>query len=781
MSSWLARWWRTRPEAAIVGSTVFGPATVISGVGGDVVVNQQAQPLYHLDTGVPAPRAFTVAEAREQPSLLLNAQHEQVEFVGRAALLDQLRQWRDAPRPAASVLLLHGPGGQGKSRLAARFARAAEGAGWTVLHVRQSDGLRVGKGEPPPGTGGRGVLLVVDYAERWPVPDLITFLQDCGHQTLPVRVLLVARPSGWWWSRLAQRIKRLDITAAAVAVPALTRDVGRDVLFAGARDAFARALDVPGAERIPVPAEPVGGGDATVLAVHMAALAAVDSLRLGTAAPRHGEEVSAYLLGREYEHWERLAERRRSRVTGEALAQAVFTATLTGALPYTQGLTALDRVSIGTAEHNDQVLKDHAVAYPPAHPELVLEPLYPDRLGEDFIALMIPGASADVSLSDPWAVGAVTRLLSGSGETDGPGGGRGDGLGPPDSGGAAQGPAWARRTIGTLVETAKRWDHVATVVLSPLLSEHPDLMRSAGPVALAGLARIPALPPATLHVFERGLAWRDADTDAGAAELALQLHDGRMSSASDGTERVELLNHLATRLHHAGRYGDALAPMEAALRITQQQVDTGAAPRERLASHLDLAGILYDMTDQDEKALAASREAVDHYRLLATTGDRRLRAKLSYALANLGARGQDAEARRAAAQEGADIARELTADPSAADQGELAGSLHNLGNALLSLGRHEEARAALSEAVALRRTQAQVNFGYYAVHLPPVLMAYAAVLARCDRMAQAVRVLEERAGVLRRLARSNPAAYDAQLAQAEAALDRLTRDRERSP
>lgn len=72
------------------------------------------------------------------------------------------------------------------------------------------------------------------------------------------------------------------------------------------------------------------------------------------------------------------------------MARAVFTATLTRPLPYLVGVAALARVGIPAAE---QVLDDHRCCYPPGDPARVCEPLYPDRLGEDVVALCIPGHS----------------------------------------------------------------------------------------------------------------------------------------------------------------------------------------------------------------------------------------------------------------------------------------------------------------------------------------------------------------------------------------------------
>lgn len=767
--TWLDGRWRIRPDARIVGSTVFGPVTMISNVGGDVtVVNHEPQPLYRVDMGVAAPRAFAVEEAQEQPSLLLNAQHEQIEFVGRAAVLDILRDWRDARRTPVSALLLHGPGGQGKSRLAARFARSSLAEDWTVLQARQSDDpgsddLGSTTAGPAAGTGGAGLLLIVDYAERWPIQHLITFLNDCTHQSQPVRVILIARPASWWWSRLAQRIKKLGIPAQPLQVPALTSELNPHLLFTSARDTFAEILDASGTERIPVPAELERNENSTVLAVHMAALAAVDSLRRGANTPHRSEEISAYLLGREYEHWDRLEERGRIRITGQALAQTVFTATLTGAMPYAQGLAALDQVRIGTAHHGDQVLKDHAVAYPPQQPELVLEPLYPDRLGEDFIALMLPGSPLSSLPTDPWATQAFARLLDAEAQ-------RGD-----LTDARARDRPWARHTLSILIETAQRWDHVTTGVLTPLLRDHAELMRPAGSAALSALARIAALPLDTLHDFESRLPWRDAETDVAAAELALRLQDYRLEHAGSDADRAAVHVNLAERLYHAGRLSQALTHIEQALGLYGQPADGQSAPLSSLAACLDFAGILYSVNGHHTQALEASRQAVRRYRLLATSGDPKARSKLSYALANLAARRQEAEARRAAAQEAVDIARELAQDDSTQDHGELAGALHNLGNALQDMGLQEEALDSLQQAADIRRAQAQSDFGRYAPYLHVALGALVHTLTAADRTAQAVRIADERVELLEQLTQANQAAFGDDLAQALATRGELHR------
>src|SRR5207248_5156622 len=91
---------------------------------------------------VPVGRAYRVADfapdpvalpqqrlVRRQPSWLLAARHRVVGFVGRSAELAELAHWRDDQWPGLSVMLVHGPGGQGKTRLADEFAQRTGGLG----------------------------------------------------------------------------------------------------------------------------------------------------------------------------------------------------------------------------------------------------------------------------------------------------------------------------------------------------------------------------------------------------------------------------------------------------------------------------------------------------------------------------------------------------------------------------------------------------------------------------------------------------------------------------
>src|SRR5580658_5147258 len=89
-------------------------------IGADIHVFENGLPLYLL-ANWPGDLTSDRRWLRELPSRMLNASRAVVPFTGRHAEMAQLRRWRDDDRMLA-VQWLHGPGGQGKTRLAAQLA-----------------------------------------------------------------------------------------------------------------------------------------------------------------------------------------------------------------------------------------------------------------------------------------------------------------------------------------------------------------------------------------------------------------------------------------------------------------------------------------------------------------------------------------------------------------------------------------------------------------------------------------------------------------------------------
>ncbi|MFC8447884.1 hypothetical protein [Kitasatospora sp. NPDC057223] len=607
------------PTARHVGQHVVAEAGFAYGaIGADIHVFGDGTPVYLLANWHPEGPADG-AWLRELPSRMLNARWEVVGFTGRAEDLARLRSWcADGPRLA--VRWLHAPGGQGKTRLAAQLARESAAEGWKVVTATEGPGSVL----PPPGSqdlrldGVAGLLLIVDYADRWPLSHLTWLLSNAllHHPAVPARVLMIARDNGPWPAVRAALADHRAGTSAQALAP--LGDGGADPgdlrgrMFRAALDGFAARYEA----RAPGPAAPPpwldGPEFGLTLAVHMAALVTVDARSTGRRTPTDMAGLTLYLLDREHLHWarrhgdgtHRLGEgthRPGSRAAPEPWAtppevmnRVVFTAALTGPLARPAGTHAIGRLDLALPA--DAVLADHASCYPPADPAraTVLEPLYPDRLAEDFTALTLPGHLADYP-ARAWAPQTVRALTDGQPY-----------------------PGWIRRSVLQLATAADRWPHVGSEHLFPLLRERPRLAVEAGSPALSALAALPDAPLDLLEAVEAHLPSHDrTDLVTGAADLAGVLARRRLARTSDPAEQAAIHSRLAVALAGAGRYRENLAALREAARLYRPLAAADPQAFEEAFARVlsNLANRLGRYGRQVE-ALALSREAVDIARRL---------------------------------------------------------------------------------------------------------------------------------------------------------------------
>ncbi|MGW3352965.1 tetratricopeptide repeat protein [Nonomuraea rubra] len=680
---------------------------------GNMVIHDGGEP-YRLALW-PAPAAAPPPEqARARPSGLLQAANGLIAFTGRRDLLDDLRRWRDGP--GLEVRLIHGAGGQGKTRLAHEVARAWRQDGWVVLAARHRRDRSVP--EPfvvPDLARAAGLLVVVDYAERWDTADVLSLLADTRVGTgPPVRVLLLARPAGTWWQGLAYRIERdVHLTPGRTELGPLEDGPGvtRAGLFEAARDRFAELLGIPDAGNVdPPPAWNRHEAYRLVLTVHMAALAAVLAYDRGDPPPADPATVSAFLLARERDHWEAMSAPSRDnplRTAPDALGQVAYTATLTGRLGHADGRAALALAGIDSKEAPGQLLKDHAVCYPGLR-DTVLEPLYPDRLGEDFVALMTPGHSHEFP-ADPWADGAPARLLAPAEEA------------PVED----PGRVWAPHALATLVEAAGRWPHLAGGQLYPLLNANPELALQAGGATLAALAALDGIDPGLLEGIAAVLPdHRHIDLDIGIAAVTTRLAGHRLAATTEPALQARVHEDLAIRLGYAGLHARALAEGEQAARIMR-----GLAALDR-AGHLP--NLAASLNNQATRLMALGRRN-EGLPLL---------------------------------EEAIAFRRELAAADPATHLPDLATALANHAASLADARRLDEALPHSEEALLLRRRLVELDRAAHLPNLPPSLINHALQLADMGRQAEAVPLSEEAVAIGRELAGRNPAAYLPDLANA---------------
>ncbi|TWV56357.1 tetratricopeptide repeat protein [Streptomyces misionensis] len=709
---------------------------------------------YPLDAGTVPPGL------RRVPSRLLTARHRLVPFAPRPEL-DLLEAWRDDATPGLTVRLLHGEGGQGKTRLAAEFAARSAGAGWTVAQARhRSEVASAGGGDETLTVRAPGLVIVVDYAERWPLSDLITLIRQHGAAARDrLRVLLLSRPAGDWWQDLAHQLSKLDILDAdTVHLPGLPEHPeARGTVYTAARDAFAAALGLADPAGVRVSAELGDPAFDLMLAVHMKALVDVDAAVRGVTPPsgRDLAALSTYLLDREHDHWRSGHDGGRGPVrTGPwEMRRAVYVATLTPPLTADAAAAALTRSAAAEAADAAQVLRDHARCYPPQTALTLFESLSPDRLAEDFLALTLPGREDRYGYhaTDPWAGAAPAMLLE-----------------HPRDG---QPPPYARQVLTVLVETARRWPHVVDRHLVPMLLHRPALARAAGGATLSRLCDLDGLPDAVLESVAPHLPQeRHVDLDLGVAAVTRRIVRHRIGTRDLGpAEQAGLLSHLAWRYGNAGLLREAADAAREAVALRRRTAADDTAALSALAD--DLNGLAAHLTTAGryDEAAEPLREAVDAYRTRAAADRAEHAPALAMALNNLGVHllrtGRPAEAAEYAAE-----AVELLRPPAAGDPGThlptLATALTNLSNALSRCGRLDEGVRAVREALELHRRLAGADRMRYLPDLAMTLLDGGQWLMAADRSAQAREATEEAVRLYRELADANPAAHLPHLAMA---------------
>jgi tetratricopeptide (TPR) repeat protein len=727
-------------------------------VGADVHVFGNGLPLYLLANW------HTPADAdpewlRELPSRMLNARRAVVPFTGREDELAQLRRWRDdGPRLAARWL--HGPGGAGKTRLAAELAAESAAAGWRVIaafHGPDADPIEPGSQDLSLADRA-GVLVIVDYADRWLITNLTWLLKNAllHRAGVPTRVLLVARTAdGWPAVRAILDTHQAGTSSRLLPSLAVAGDE-RTGMFTVARDSFAALYQAPSPGEIEAPGPLDDPEFGLTLAVHMAALVAVDARVRGDRPPADMAGLTMYLLDREQLHWRRLygdhADRPDAghtyRTAPEVMNQAVFTAAITGTVPRGVGTALLASLDLADPE---QVVDDHAVCYPPAEPagKSVLEPLYPDRLAEDFLALTMPGHRADYP-AQPWASATTALLLA-------------------RHGGRRTPAAWTARAVTFLASAASRWPHLGTGNLYPLLLGDPQLALDAGSAALSVIAGLPDITPAVLEAIEARLSdQRHVDLDPGIAALAVRLAEYRLTLSEDPAEQARIHGDLGGRLLNAGLDRQGLAAAQTALEIRRRLAESGSHEDQIfLALAVNNLGVMLLQAGRWRETIAPFREAVELARRLGGPDSGAPMPLFPMALVNLGAglrsAGQWEEA-LAATGEAVAVHRRLASANPDAHLPTLGTMLNNQGVFLGETGRGEEALAAVREAVEIRRRLAGDDPSAHLSHLADSLGNLGAASWGVGRRPDALAATEEAVEIRRRLARANPDAQESALA-----------------
>lgn len=635
------------------------------------------------------------------PSYLLDAFRSVVPFKPRPEEF-LLEQWRDATDGRASVLLLCGPGGQGKTRLAGKFASQSHEIGWEVAQaVEKNISLR---GAPyharvQVGSADRPLLVVVDYAERWSVSNLGQLISSLPLEypdRAAIRFLLLSRSESPLWDTLSAELDRSGvelpnpIPLGALASPGPRRHQA----FNEAVTAFQGALEVAQG-RIDPPNDLDSPEYGSPLTLHMAALAAVCARRDSDDRPAR-EDLSTFLLRHERRYWAA------SSLPIELIERVVFLATALG--PVTdpddaRSVLRSSQLADGDAQANS-ILWMHRSLYPDGaafdsptedlrdsgayFQHGFLNPLRPDRFGEDFIAQLLgkPGILR-------WLRGLLLELnQSPSNFTS----------------------TVVRNCLAVISMAAMRHES-AQEALFILLGECPSLVRHANDLVLRTV--IDNAPYAVAEKVEDALPQHSLGNLRYACALAVRLVNELPSGAPVRT-RVARLYQAAGRLLEVGEHDAAREVVEHAISIMGDSADTLHDSALDLARCLNILSIVLRESDRERSKEAADR-AVTILRNAAGVGSVEWRSALVNCLISLAAaraRDDDLDGALRAAEEAVKCCEVLASSDPDKFIPRLATSLH-----AVSVIAHQA--GALSDAEAAGNLSMQV-FDALAVREPGI-------------------------------------------------------------
>ncbi|MBW6438766.1 hypothetical protein KZ829_34065 [Actinoplanes hulinensis] len=433
-----------------------------------------------------------------------------------------------------------------------------------------------------------------------------------------------------------------------------------------------------------------------------------------------------------------------------------------------------------------RVLDDHAMVYPPQDPDTRLEPLYPDRLAEDFVALQTPGHGVPAFHPDPWAGSALRDLMS-------------------------AGPRGVSTALPLLVEATPRWPHLVDRLLVPLLRERPQLAIEGGAPALLAIAAARQIPLDVLTSIETLLP-SDPPDDlcTGIAAITERLVKDLAGNSIDAVQAVRVLQRLGSRLFDSGRVTEGLALLVEAVAATRRLVaenravharrlefslrtvgrahirvmnwtDAAAALGEAIGlwssddlgsalSGAEIATCLSELslalwhTGEGSASLSTRHRAIAHLRRLVTAHPD-YRITLIRALVQQAEqlrRGKHGQASLEALDEAVDLLRAVAGDGAGLEV-DLAAALLGRAKTLTALRRLVEAQHAASGAVRILRSHAGLNISYDQ-DLARALEVETTILAALRRLPEAIDAQAKAIGIHRRLTRINATRYGLPLA-----------------
>ncbi|MET8654192.1 tetratricopeptide repeat protein [Nocardia aurea] len=720
---------------------------------GATALRWEAAELQHLRDPQAAEHAAGVART---PAPLLTAHRAIVPFrPGREGLLSELTAWADEPH--VSAWLIHGRGGQGKTRLACHFSDLMAGQGWAVLWLTPDSDradLRIVR------EVRSRLLIIIDYADAR-VEQVAALCAELHRSpsSQAIKVLLTARTNGPWWQETSTRSDAaadvIDSARISELAPLDQSREARTSTYRASMTAFAEAMEAmptgPRHDWKDLSARIVNrqlvqdpGDGVTVLAVQMAALADLLDAGLPPAPGVAGSRaVEERVLIHERRYWGYTAREQRLDFLGSALLGDLVAACVVSGPAIVDDL---ESVLNTIPELTDQPLLVRArlrswlmSMYPGTGPGL-FGGLAPDRVAERLVGRIMDdrdrpcvlSAVVDTITDHPAAVRFLTVCTRAATH--------------PDLAFAGE------RLTGWCMQHRKTLMLAAIEVITR--SEEPDPLLT----ALHRVIEDTTTDLGTLLSYQAVLPTRTVALASTAVILARTVSTRTRNATPRADVHRQLLayslNELAMRLLTLGPSQEALAAATEAFQIRSELAIERPAECPTALESLNIVQLTLGAMGRWDQALAVVDCALATYRMMPFS----LQVEHIHDIALIVNNRAQRLLNTGRPEEAADAARAAVALHLTLDQGghgqtrdNLAMSLHNLAQALRARCLFESALAAAESCVQIRRAAAEDNPDAMLPQLRLGLITLSDIEAHRGNSARALDAAQEALLISRRL------------------------------